>query len=68
MTRRKSICGRSLEHGPGSCPFWWESCPDKVKHCFNRYIREHKSEQPDGQVGIDAEQAQAWKRARDAGL
>lgn len=67
MARRPKICARVLDAGPGTCGYWWESCPEKVGHCFNRYVREHgQSNGKDRQ--IDRDQAEAWERARDAAL
>lgn len=37
--RRPSKCTRDPKAGPGTCWFWWESCPAKVKDCFARRAR-----------------------------
>jgi len=55
--RRGKICARQIDAGPGSCSYWWESCPKDVRRCFNRYIREHGGT-------IDRAQAEAWDKAR----
>ncbi len=55
---RGKICGRSIDAGPGSCSYWFECCPDKVRHCFNRFIRANGGE-------IDRDQAKQWAAARD---
>jgi len=59
MTGRKKICGRAITAGPGSCWYWWEGCPQSVRHCFNRFIRESGGE-------IDRSQAEDWDRQRTA--
>ncbi len=67
MTRRGKICARGLEAGAGSCAYWWESCPAKVGHCFQRFIREHgTAARPGGPKQITMDQAKEWARARDA--
>lgn len=60
MSSRR-ICGRALDAGPGSCAAWWESCPDKVAHCFMRYVRERGGQ-------IDLEVARGWEAERDKAL
>ena len=57
MTRR-SICARDITAGPGTCAYWFDSCPAKVGLCFNRFIRENGGE-------IDQETATLWAKARD---
>lgn len=37
--RRPTKCSRDPKAGPGSCWFWWEGCPEKVKDCFIRRAR-----------------------------
>lgn len=49
--RRKSECSRNPKAGAGSCYFWWESCPAKVKNCFARRARAAD------QAGAEARQA-----------
>lgn len=49
--RRKSQCSRDPKAGPGSCYFWWESCPSKVKDCFARRAKAANA------AGEDARQA-----------
>ncbi len=66
LPRRKSICTRSLELGSGSCPFWWETCPAKVKHCLMRFIRENQ--QVAGDPEAEAEALARWQAARDAAV
>lgn len=36
---RKHICGRDLSAGPGTCYFWWDTCPKSVRHCWQRFVR-----------------------------
>lgn len=55
---RKRVCARSLNAGPGSCGYWWESCPATVAQCFQRFVRERG-----GQVDLDT--AKAWEAERD---
>lgn len=49
--RRKSVCGRDPRAGPGTCWFWWESCPDKIPDCFARRARAADA------AGVEARQA-----------
>lgn len=52
------ICSRSIDAGPGSCRYWWETCPDKVRHCFSRFVRANGGT-------IERDQAEHWAAARD---
>ena len=61
MARRKAICARDITAGPGTCFYWWESCPAKVSQCFNRFIRKNGGE-------IDMTKAEEWAAARDRAL
>lgn len=49
-------CGRQITKGPGSCSYWFESCPKKVPNCFQRFIRDNGG-------NIDMEKALEWQRA-----
>jgi hypothetical protein len=60
MMRRK-ICARSITAGPGSCAYWWESCPDAVRHCFNRHIRSKGGT-------VDQAGGESWAAERDAAI
>jgi hypothetical protein len=37
--RRPKRCTRALHLGPGSCWWWWESCPAGVADCWQRAVR-----------------------------
>lgn len=58
MTRGR-ICSRSIAAGPGSCHYWWDSCPAMVRHCFMRALLVNGGE-------IDMAKAQEWAKTRDA--
>lgn len=57
--RRGKICARQIDAGPGSCSYWFDSCPSDIRRCFNRYIRESGGT-------INLEQAKEWDIARTA--
>lgn len=61
--RRKRICGRSLQAGPGSCNAWWDSCPDSVSHCFIRFIQERAGQTYGASIDLDV--AKEWELERD---
>ena len=64
--RRKPVCSRDLDAGPGTCWFWWESCPDKIKHCWGRFAREHQH--VIGDPAAEEEAKARWQAARDKAL
>ena len=43
--RRKHGCTRDPKAGPGSCWFWWESCPDKTPNCYRRWERAQQAKE-----------------------
>lgn len=64
MSRRGKICARQLTAGPGSCSYWWGTCPRDVKHCFMRFVRENGAADSRGTKSITADQAAEWDRQR----
>jgi hypothetical protein len=38
--RHKTECSRDPASGLGSCWWWWESCPSKVKNCWMRHMKD----------------------------
>jgi hypothetical protein len=60
--RRKSICGRDINAGPGSCAFWFESCPSTVRHCIQRFFRDNQ--QAAGDPATEAAALARWEAAR----
>lgn len=65
---RKPICGRDLKAGPGSCHYWWDTCPEKVGHCMMRFVeanRDLKEASVDEQEAALARWASDRDRARD---
>lgn len=58
VVRRGRICARQITAGPGTCSYWYDSCPEDVRHCFNRHIRELGGT-------LDQAGAEAWARERD---
>ncbi len=63
---RPRICARQLTAGSGSCSYWWDTCPDNVRRCFIRFIRERTGKQHGGEIDMVA--AKEWERARDKAL
>jgi hypothetical protein len=59
--RRKSVCGRDPNAGPGTCYFYFDSCPAKVKNCFIRHMREWGKSHRTSDAQYDAAVA-AWSQ------
>lgn len=60
--RRGKVCARDLNMGPGSCAYWWDTCPADVRHCLMRFVRENSAIAGDP----DAEEAslKRWEAER----
>ena len=61
MARKKRICGRSLNLGPGSCYSWWDGCPKSVEHCFQRWVSANGGR-------ATREEAEEWHAEREKAL
>jgi hypothetical protein len=65
MGRHPKVCGRNPDAGPGSCWWWWESCPEKVTGCAIRAQRTALAglAEASGAILIMAEEALTEARA-----
>ncbi len=61
MSRRGKICARQITAGPGSCGYWFDSCPSAVRHCFQRHLRANGGQ-------IDMAAAERWAKVRDGAV
>ena len=62
--KRARVCARDMQAGPGTCSYWWDTCPANVAHCWIRYAQENRhlvDALPEEQKAAMTE----WEKQRD---